>query len=40
MCVPYDIDKNMMNIYNIQVYCSQKNKKLNKQVQKGYIAKY
>ena len=40
MCVSYHIDKNMMKIYNIYVYSPQKSKKLNDQVQKGYIRKH
>ena len=36
MYVSYHVDKNMMKIYNIYVYSSQKSD----QVQKGYIVKY
>ena len=40
MYVSHHIDKNMMKIYNICAYSSQKIKKLNNQIQKGYIAKH
>ena len=39
MYVSYHIDQNMIKIYNIYVYSSQKSKKLKDQVQKGHIVK-